>query len=232
MPVPPRGSLADNQAHVRGRFAERLLAQAPASVLDVGCGDGFLLRACRQAQIRVLGLDTTRGPSGGADLLASATELPLPEASFDWVSSRHILHHLLDPAAALAEAARVCRRGLVVAEPWFAPDLYGQANALWADHWLKACHRAQGRVHKNALDPQWIAQALDDLDLEVELETHLRLRQRPIEDFLVEAEACRDAAPDPGEYPRLLRAIRQRGLSYPGTVILVARTQSSTRRTR
>ncbi len=43
--------------------------------------------------------------------LGRADALPYPEGAFDAVVTRFSFHHLADPARALAEMVRVCRRG-------------------------------------------------------------------------------------------------------------------------
>lgn len=96
-------------------------------ILDIGCGPGTLARRLVDAGARVTGIDP------GAAVLARARDtvpearfeaasgeaLPFPAASFDGAVMLNSLHHVPDPAAALAEAARVLvpRGRLVVVEP-------------------------------------------------------------------------------------------------------------------
>ncbi|WP_426315053.1 class I SAM-dependent methyltransferase [Methylobacterium fujisawaense] len=96
-------------------------------ILDIGCGPGALARRLADAGAAVTGID----PGGAA--LARAREtvpearfesatgeaLPFPDAGFDGAVMLNALHHVPDPAAALAEAARVLVPGgrLVVVEP-------------------------------------------------------------------------------------------------------------------
>lgn len=101
-------------------------------VLDVGCGDGALLRALlRRGAAEAVGLEPSppqleRARSGpeaeGLRFLAGVGEaLDFPDASFDLVVFFNSLHHLPLPAMerALLEAARVLGEGglLYVAEP-------------------------------------------------------------------------------------------------------------------
>jgi ubiquinone/menaquinone biosynthesis C-methylase UbiE len=101
------------------------------SVVDVGCGDGSLVRALAAEGALALGLEISKAqlakalqgePVEGADFLAGQAEhLPLPDASMDVVvlfnSLHHVERHKMD--AALEEGSRVLKPGglLYVAEP-------------------------------------------------------------------------------------------------------------------
>ena len=120
-------------------FSDRLLALHPRSVLDVGCGAGLLLERCRAADVRAVGIEPRF-----ESLHAGA--LPFANASFDWVTMRHVPHHLEHPRAAFAEAWRVARTGLLIAEPWYDPTVPSQHTALAADRWLKRQDRRRGKI--------------------------------------------------------------------------------------
>lgn len=113
--------LLDELVDVRGR-----------DVLDVGCGEGALVRRLAAAGARVVGLDplpaaleqARREDSPGFSaryLQGSAQALPFPNVSFDAVIFFNSLHHVPIESmdAALAEAARVLRHAgvLYVQEP-------------------------------------------------------------------------------------------------------------------
>lgn len=91
-----------------------------ASVLDVGCGKGFLLYEFTQAVpgARVAGIDVSRYGIEHAKeevrphlTLGSAVKLPYPDRSFDFVYSINTLHNLYnyELQAALKEIERVSR---------------------------------------------------------------------------------------------------------------------------
>lgn len=82
------------------------------TVLDVGCGRGYWLEHMTSAEVGVLGVEPDMqrarvalefGPVAAAD----ATRLPVASASMQVVWCIHVLHHLPDPAKALAEMRRV-----------------------------------------------------------------------------------------------------------------------------
>jgi SAM-dependent methyltransferase len=89
------------------------------SLLDIGTGPGDFPIRIRQSghRGRIVGVDTSPGMiakanSAGADiefLQADAQSLPVPDASFDVITARHMLYHVADIPLALREAHRVLR---------------------------------------------------------------------------------------------------------------------------
>jgi len=88
-----------------------------ADVLEIGCGTGAILRHVAPLARHAVGLDLSAGmlaqakERGLCTVLASATDLPFADASFDLVYSYKVLAHIPDIHRALAEAARVLRPG-------------------------------------------------------------------------------------------------------------------------
>ena len=115
---------------------EQALASAAAQpavgrLLDIGTGTGRILELLSGAADAATGVDRSpemlriaRGKlaSAGnqrADLLqADMRSLPFPDAAFDTVTMHHVLHFADNPAAVVAEAARVVAPGgkLIVAD--------------------------------------------------------------------------------------------------------------------
>jgi ubiquinone/menaquinone biosynthesis C-methylase UbiE len=93
----------------------------PASVLDIGCGSGRLLRKAHDywPQAHLSGVDPAQGMLEVARQLTpeahfsigSSEALPLEDASVDLALSTISFHHWLDQAAGLREVNRVLRPG-------------------------------------------------------------------------------------------------------------------------
>jgi len=106
----------DRISRAMNRLAlERLDLGPGETVLEVGFGGGALLRRLRRRGARVSGVDVSPemvARARGFDVrLATAERLPFPSATFDKAVSVNSLYFWPDPAAALAELARVLRPG-------------------------------------------------------------------------------------------------------------------------
>lgn len=108
----------------RRREIARLASSRPFErAADLGAEDGSLSELWRGAGRFTLLLDVDPAPlarSGRAGVVADAGRLPFAAGSFDLVVLSALLEHLLDPAAAVAECARILRPGgrLVAYVPW------------------------------------------------------------------------------------------------------------------
>lgn len=110
----------------------------PASVLDVGAGAGRALHLMRQrfADLSICGIEPsadfraighrTLGLSAEELRDGDATRLPFPDQSFDLVTEFGVLHHLRQPARAVAEMLRVARHAVYFSDC----NNFGQGGAL------------------------------------------------------------------------------------------------------
>ncbi len=106
-----------------------LIAQSdPRTILEVGCGEGYLTRLIRQwhPEAAVVGVDLsgrlfdrrTLANSGIIQFLVqSVYRLGFREGSFDLVVVAEVLEHLEEPEPALEEIFRVSRRDVLLSVP-------------------------------------------------------------------------------------------------------------------
>ena len=112
------------------RSLDELFAQAaPASILDVGCGEGVL--TCKWAERlgdgRVVGIDledpklrdewARRARPNLEYRTMPAENLPFEDGEFDAAAAIEVLEHVPDPEHTVSEMARVARRWLIVSVP-------------------------------------------------------------------------------------------------------------------
>jgi SAM-dependent methyltransferase len=89
------------------------------TVLDLGCGEGPLLRYLRRCEVRYIGVDFSAaslvaarqhcGATAAAFVAADAGQMPLPDASCDVVLSHMALHIMQPVAPVVCEVARVLK---------------------------------------------------------------------------------------------------------------------------
>jgi 2-polyprenyl-3-methyl-5-hydroxy-6-metoxy-1,4-benzoquinol methylase len=140
---PSAGLIAGNlydKYHTRNPLARRLMAgflrsfdtllelRPGEGVLEVGCGEGYLLERVRRhypasplagldLSLDIVRLAARQGCPGAPLLQASACQLPWADQSWEVVVACEVLEHLDGPALALAELRRVCRRGCLLSVP-------------------------------------------------------------------------------------------------------------------
>jgi len=91
------------------------------SVLDVGCGHGYVLSHYAKQGAQVTGVDLTEravllsrerfrlSNLPGQFTKINGSQLPFPDQSFDLVCSMGVLHHMPDPSPLVSEIARVLK---------------------------------------------------------------------------------------------------------------------------
>jgi glycosyltransferase involved in cell wall biosynthesis len=155
--------------------AQIIMAQLPEirkdSVLDIGCGRGFLTLHLLRNGVRVKGIDISEYAVShpmpgceGALCKGDAMDLPYEDKSFDWAVSFSVLEHLpeKDVPKAIREMSRVVRKGafLRIAIPYpqkSAAELFKEDNTHITLHpwewWVKTL--AENGMKMIATDGQY-----------------------------------------------------------------------------
>lgn len=110
------------------RLPPRLLARLPedGSLLDVGAGSGRMARtiAAARPDLSIVGVDTVIQPDAAIPVIPfDGRRLPFADGCFDTAMLIDVLHHDRDPAALLAEAARVTRGTVLVKDHYWRTRL-------------------------------------------------------------------------------------------------------------
>lgn len=169
------GGVERPQARYRRDFRRRIVEFKPERVLDVGCGDGGLLRFLVDNGIDCAGVDVNAAEVEGAraeglDLRCAAAEaLPFDDASFDLLVSEFSAHHFGDLKQAMSEAARVARRAVFTLDQHYSPALPGHSLAEAFDRACKIIDRANGEIHHDAYSISEFAEALAETFDEIEI---------------------------------------------------------------
>ncbi len=130
---------ADNRIYrwhlqaVMDQLVELIDQAQPGSLLDAGCGEGFVAGdlARRRPEIAVTGVDLSPEAIAYAQerfgklarfRTGSVYKLPFSDRSFDLVLCSEVLEHLDEPEKAIAELKRVARSHVLITvplEPYF-----------------------------------------------------------------------------------------------------------------
>jgi demethylmenaquinone methyltransferase/2-methoxy-6-polyprenyl-1,4-benzoquinol methylase len=128
-------------------MVEHVVGANPRLVLDVACGPcAVTKRIAKRTSARIVGLDVSEDmvrqgqanvKSAGLEerislVLGRGEQLPFPDATFDALTFTYLLRYVSDPAAALAELARVVKPGGPIANFEFAvPSSLGWRISWW-----------------------------------------------------------------------------------------------------
>ena len=150
----------------RKEMVDHIVPGQPGLILDVASGTaGVAIQLARRTGGQVVGIDLTErmlrqgavnvaaaGEAGHIRLVVGkAQQLPFPDATFDALTFTYLLRYVDDPAATLAELARVVKPGGMVSSLEFlAPP-----NPFWRFWWwgyTRILLPAGGRVTGG---PEW-----------------------------------------------------------------------------
>lgn len=123
----------------RGRVAQIARVAPGGTLLDVGCAAGFFLHAAAE-RYEVTGVEVSafasayaREEFGQRVFTGEIFDAPLADAEFDVVTMWDVIEHLADPAAVMAEVARVTRPGGLVVLT--TGDVRGPLAARGLERW-------------------------------------------------------------------------------------------------
>lgn len=166
----------------RAAWIGRALADVPAGwrLLDAGAGEQQFRKFCEHldyvsqdfaqydGQGDGAGLQTTTWDQTRLDIVSDIVAIPEPDGSFDAVLCTEVFEHIPDPAAAVAEFARLLRPGgrLIVTAPFcslthFAPFHFATGfNRYWFRHHLPANGFVVRSIEENGNYFEFMAQEL------------------------------------------------------------------------
>jgi SAM-dependent methyltransferase len=114
--------------HYHRRLCELVLARQPRDILEVGCGEGYVLSALRKAGVTcpMRGIDFSEAAIGEArrrvpDAIFEVQDARALAASgqrYDLVLMIEVLEHLPDPHGMLTVLEKLAERHVVLSVPW------------------------------------------------------------------------------------------------------------------
>lgn len=112
--------LPENIQRVSSKLDEIIESSGRTRMLDLGCGTGFMIDIARTRVERIHGIDISpeminrvnlAGPAEVTVQIADTATVNIDHDTYDIVTAYSFLHHLFDPKASLATAARALRPG-------------------------------------------------------------------------------------------------------------------------
>ncbi|MBI5215711.1 MAG: methyltransferase domain-containing protein [Ignavibacteriae bacterium] len=92
-------------------------------VCDIGCGEQPLRNMIEKKGATYIGVDVSQNSTDSVQVLASITDIPLPENSFDIIFCTEVLEHVSDTYKAFSELSRILRPSgkLIITTPFAYP---------------------------------------------------------------------------------------------------------------
>ncbi|MFH1423023.1 MAG: class I SAM-dependent methyltransferase [Planctomycetota bacterium] len=166
-PEPTPENMKELKEYYNSRFLERPIREKDrfyswiikisrvnqnASVLDVGCGLGLLLRETENLSQNLFGVDISevaikKAVANGINaqfVVAEGENLPFPSGYFDFVFNLGSLEHFLKPETSLSEMARILKTDgtCVIMLP----------NSFYSGHIWRVVRTGLGPTHHQALE--------------------------------------------------------------------------------
>ena len=140
----------------------RQIPKEPKSLIDVGCGNGFLLRLVAQHRPGLLltgadVLNTPDLPAGAHYHAALLPRLPFADEQFDIVLCTHVLEHVVDPPAAARELLRIAKERILIVVPrqrYYYFTLDEHLNFFWRHETLTRHFKGHG-IEATLLAGDW-----------------------------------------------------------------------------
>lgn len=130
--------------HVAPERWRAVMQYAGQRILDVGCSNGVYVRRLRQLGYQAYGADLLQAPGWIEKpppfLMSDARFLPFADNSFDTIISFETLEHVPDPARALQDYHRVCRRHVILSVPNAEKQAILAEAGLNFNHWIDRTH--------------------------------------------------------------------------------------------
>jgi 2-polyprenyl-3-methyl-5-hydroxy-6-metoxy-1,4-benzoquinol methylase len=114
--------------HFHKRLSDLVLARNPSEILEVGCGEGYVLAALRAAGVKcpIHGIDFSEAAIDEAKrrvpdatfAIEDARELARSGRRYDLVLMIEVLEHLPDAQYMLSVLAQLSKRHVIVSVPW------------------------------------------------------------------------------------------------------------------
>jgi SAM-dependent methyltransferase len=145
----------------RGTYLKEYGAELERSLggcrVHIGCGDGTTLARYANVPAATIALDLSHDSLlrnlGARRVVGDATRLPFADASIDLVHCEHVLEHLPNPTALMAEVSRVLKPGgrfvFVTPNAWSYVAIAARAVPLHLRHKLIECLRGQSSPADN-----------------------------------------------------------------------------------
>lgn len=111
--------------HFRTLFAdlENAATQARGRLLDIGCGNKPYEKMFNGRITEYVGCDIVQSSENRVDVICEATNIPLPENTFDTVLCTQVIEHVADHRQLLRETFRLLKSGgiLILTGPMYWP---------------------------------------------------------------------------------------------------------------